>query len=120
LFAYFLKEKLNQISLNITNVLWLDIDIGSKTSINMSNKGLKYIDSRTFNALINLKGIYFYGNLIQEIHAETFKSLTNLNCINFCNNQIKQLDSNIFKGLEANLERIYFGNNQIKVIHNPE
>ena len=81
-------------------MLNLDIQIINKIKIEVSNRKVKYIDSNTFQGLVNLETIDFNSNQTEEIHEKTFAGLKNLIQINFENNQIKEIHEITFNGLE--------------------
>ncbi len=114
LISYFLKQKLSQ--MRKTSILCVNIDIISQTLIFIPMAKINYINSNTFNGLINLKEINLTGNELKEIHKDTLNGLINLKVVNFGGNQIKELNAELFKNL-TNLETIYFHCNEIKELN---
>lgn len=115
LIAYFIREKLDKIETfkKVKNMLNLDIQIINKIKIEVSNRKVKYIDSNTFQGLVNLETIDFNSNQTEEIHEKTFAGLKNLIQINFENNEIKEIHEITFYGLEK-LKILNFHYNQLK------
>ncbi len=134
----FLKEKLQNINTNSSDVFNLDIldqkeiifyykSISKihKNSFNRLTKlekidfnfnQIEKIHRKLFNGLVNLTVIDFSINKIKKIHPKMFFGLTNLRDIDFSRNEIEQIDPYLFNGLNR-LEKIDFSDNKIKEIH---
>ena len=85
------------------------------TGLNLENKGIIEIKSKSFLGLRDLQILNLYNNDLRSLDGELFVGLKNLYGLRLSNNKLSSLPPEIFKDL-MNLEKLFLRDNQIKDI----